>query len=42
MGTELFYFVNIFGKDADLVILDENLNVIKTIVKGKVVYEGQD
>lgn len=30
------------GKDADLVILDENLNVIKTIVKGKVVYEGQD
>lgn len=26
------------GKDADLVILDENLNVIKTIVKGKVVY----
>jgi len=28
------------GKDADIVILDKNLNVIKTIVNGKVVYSA--
>lgn len=27
------------GMDADLVILDENINVIKTIINGKVLYE---
>jgi N-acetylglucosamine-6-phosphate deacetylase len=26
------------GKDADIVIFDEDIHVIKTIVKGKVIY----
>jgi N-acetylglucosamine-6-phosphate deacetylase len=28
------------GKDADIVIFDENINVITTIVKGKIIYEA--
>jgi N-acetylglucosamine-6-phosphate deacetylase len=27
------------GKDADIVIFDEDINIEKTIIKGKVVYE---
>jgi len=29
------------GKDADIVIFDENINVEMTIVKGKIVYNSQ-
>ena len=28
------------GKDADLVIFDKNINILKTIIGGKVVYDG--
>ena len=28
------------GKDADIIIVDENINVIKTIKKGKTIYEA--
>ncbi len=27
------------GKDADIVIIDDNVNVFMTIVKGKIVYQ---
>jgi N-acetylglucosamine-6-phosphate deacetylase len=28
------------GKDADIIIADENINIIKTIKKGKTIYEA--
>ena len=28
------------GKDADIIITDENINIIKTIKKGKIIYEA--
>jgi N-acetylglucosamine-6-phosphate deacetylase len=28
------------GKDADIIIADENINIIKTIKKGKIIYEA--
>jgi N-acetylglucosamine-6-phosphate deacetylase len=28
------------GKDADIIIADENINIIRTIKKGKTVYEA--
>ena len=30
------------GKDADLTIIDENLNVYMTIVNGKIVYQKEN
>jgi N-acetylglucosamine-6-phosphate deacetylase len=30
------------GKDADIVIFDENISVLSTMVKGKVIYQSQD
>ena len=28
------------GKDADIIITDENINIIRTIKKGKTIYEA--
>ena len=29
------------GKDADIIIADENINIIKTIKKGRTIYDAQ-
>ena len=28
------------GKDADIIIADENINIIRTVKKGKTIYEA--